>query len=338
MVSDSSSADVLKGSSESLVGRINPYIMLSMKFIDVIRYYETKNKKLEPFDKINWDLRQAFTEAVKKSNPKLFYNQIKDTYTILVPYEDKLKIYLQTYLLKDGYPELLDLENLHSCAERIRNYLNLTLFKDIVRIFNVRDPKALDELVTLLADSTGQRINNDGLSKNLSIKRDTLIKYLNYLEATFMISKSEFYAKSRASRIRKQKKIYLCNTGLRNALIGLFNESLLRNNMELGKVAETLVFEHSKRLKFCLEPGTEPELFYWRTTQGNEVDIILELFQKPIPIESKYSRDIRKSDLKGIYEFLDNNKKSFGIVITKDNYDFKENIVYIPLWLYLLMC
>ena len=128
MVSDSSSADVLKGSSESLVGRINPYIMLSMKFIDVIRYYETKNKKLEPFDKINWDLRQAFTEAVKKSNPKLFYNQIKDTYTILVPYEDKLKIYLQTYLLKDGYPELLDLENLHSCAERIRNYLNLTLY------------------------------------------------------------------------------------------------------------------------------------------------------------------------------------------------------------------
>ena len=207
VISDSSGADVLRGSSESLVGRINPYIMLSMKYIDVIRYYERKNKMLESFDKINWDLRQAFIESVKKSNPKVFYNQIKDTYTFVVPYEDKLKIYLQKYLLRDGYPELLDLENLPSCAEKIRNYLNLTLYKDIVRVFNVRDPKALDELVTLLADSTGQRINNDGLSSTLSIKRDTLIKYLNYLEATFMISKSEFYAKSRASRIRKQKKI-----------------------------------------------------------------------------------------------------------------------------------
>jgi len=338
IVSDSSSSDVLKGSSESLVGRINPYIMLSMKFIDVINYYESKNKIVSLLNKINCDLREALTESIKKTNPKKFYNQIKIAYTLLVPYEDSFKIYLQKYFLKDGYPELLDIEDLRFCAEKLGNYLNLTLYKDIVKIFNIRDPKTLDELITLLADSTGQRINIDSLSKTLSIKRDTLKKYLNYLESAFMISKSEYYAKSRASRIRKQKKMYLHNTGLRNTLIGSLNDSLLNNNRELGKIAEMLVFEHTKRLKFCLESGIEPNLFYWRTNQGDEVDIIIELFQKPIPIESKYSKDIRKSDLKGIYEFLKKNKKSFGIVITKDHYDLKENIVYIPLWLFLLMC
>ncbi len=338
IVSDSSSSDVLKGSSESLVGRINPYIMLSMKFIDVINYYENNKKIASLLNKINWDLRDGFVDSIKRSDPNIFYEQIKIAYITLAPYEDNFKIHLQKYFLKDGYPELLDIEDLRTCTEKFGNYLSLTLYKDIMKIFNIRDPKTLDELITLLADSTTQRINIDSLSKTLLIKRDTLIKYLNYLESAFMISRLEFYAKSRASRIRKQKKIYLNNTGLRNALIGNLNEDLLSNNVELGKIAEMLVFDHSKRLKFCIEPGFEPKLYYWRTTRGDEVDIIMELFKKPIPIESKYSKNIRKSDLKGIYKFLNSQKKTFGIVITKDKLDLEENIIYIPLWMFLIMC
>ena len=202
----------------------------------------------------------------------------------------------------------------------------------------MRDPRALEELVVLLADTSSQRVNYDSLSKTLSIKRDTLVKYLDYLESIFMISKAEFYAKSRASRIRKQKKIYLSNVGLRNALIGALNEDLLRDNSELGKVAEILVHEHSKRLKFNLEPVPKSESFYWKTTQGGEVDIIIELFRKPVPIESKYSNEIHKKDLKGLYQFLKEYEGSFDIVITKNRFDLRENIIYIPLWLFLLMC
>lgn len=338
VVSDSSIADVIKGSSESLVGRISPYTMLSMKFLDVVKYHEKDNNLDHLFNRVNWNLRDAFSGSIKTSNPKIFYNEIKNAYTMLVPYEDKLKIHLHEYFLKDGYPELLDIEALTSCAEKLRTYLNLTLYKDIVRIFDVRDPKALEELVMLLADASSQRVNYDSLSKNLSIKRDTLIKYLNYLESIFLISRAEFYAKSRASRIRKQKKIYLSNIGLRNALIGTLNEGLLRDNAELGNVAEMLVHEHCKRLKFCLEPEFKTELFYWRTTQGDEVDIIVELHRKPIPIESKYRNDIHKKDLKGLYHFLKEYEASFGVVITKDRFDLRENIIYMPLWLFLLMC
>ncbi len=337
VVSDSSIADVTKGSSESLVGRINPYIMLSMKFIDVVKYHENDNDLDYLFNKVNWDLRDSFRLSITTSNPKIFYDRIRNAYTKLVPYEDKLKIYLQEYFLKDGYPELLDIEPLTSCAEKLGNYLNLTLYKDIVRIFDVRDPKALEELVALLADASSQRANYDNLSKTLSIKRDTLIKYLDYLESIFLISRAEFYAKSRASRIRKQKKLYLSNVGMRNALIGILNEGLLRDNAELGKVAEILVHEHCKRLKFCLEPVSKPDLFYWRTTQGEEVDIILELFRKPVPIESKYSDDILKRDLKGLIQFLKEYNSPFGVIITKNRFDLRENIIYMPLWLFLLM-
>jgi len=132
--------------------------------------------------------------------------------------------------------------------------------------------------------------------------------------------------------------LYLSNVGLRNALIVLLNEGLLKDNLELGKVAEILVHEHCKRLKFCLEPLADPQVFYWRTTQGEEVDVIMEVFRKPVPIESKYSDYIPKSELKGIYQFLKEYAGSFGLVITKNRFDLKEQIIYMPLWLFLVMC
>ena len=135
VVSDSSIADVIKGSSESLVGRISPYTMLSMKFVDVVKYHEKDNNLDHLFNKVNWNLRESFIGSIITSNLKIFYNEIKNAYTTLAPYEDKVKIYLHEYFLKDGYPELLDIEALTSCAEKLRTYLNLTLYKDIVRIF-----------------------------------------------------------------------------------------------------------------------------------------------------------------------------------------------------------
>jgi predicted AAA+ superfamily ATPase len=338
VISHSSIADVVRGSSESLVGRISLYTMLSMKFIDVVKYHENNKDFDYLINNINRDLRESFRRALTTSNPEGFYEAIKNSYALLVPHEDKLKIYLHEYFLKDGYPELLDLRSLPESGEKLRTYLNLTLYKDIVRIFDVRDPKALEELAVLLADASSQRINYDDLSKTLSIKRDTLIKYLHYLESIFILSRAEFYAQSRASRLRKQKKLYLSNVGLRNALIGLLNEGLLKDNLELGKVAEILVHEHCKRLKSCLEPLSDPQIFYWRTTQGEEVDVIMEVFRKPIPIESKYSDYIPKSELKGIYQFLKEYAGSFGLVITKNRFDLKGRIIYMPLWLFLVMC
>lgn len=334
IISDSSSTDILKGSSESLVGRINPNIVLSLKFIDALMYFERDFN----FNQINWDLREAFQNSVATANPKIFYNSIKNILSVLIPLEGTIKMHLQKYLLKDGYPELLDIESLIICREKLRNYLTLAMYKDIMRIFGVRDPKALEELVTLLAGESSQRIEYSNLSNTLSIKRDTLVKYLNYLEWVFLISRAEFHSKSRALRIRKTKKIYLTNIGLRNVLAGTLDESLLRDNVELGKVVETVVHEHCKRLKFCLEPGPDPKLYYWKTPKGEEVDIILELARKLIPVEVKYRNEISNRELKGLHEFLDGHEKSFGIVITKDLLDLRGRIIYLPLWLFLLMC
>jgi hypothetical protein len=336
IISDSSSANILQGSSESLAGRITIQIMFPLKFLDFLRYHMPKKDSI--FKMVNRTLRDAFVDSIKKSNPSLFYSALRESYSSLVQYEDEIKIHLQMYLLKDGYPGLLEIESLDECAEKLRTYLNLTIYKDIIRIFNLRDPRALEELVILIADQSSQRVDYSSLSRTLGLKKDTLIKYLNYLESVFLSSRAEFYSKSRASRIRKAKKLYLSNVGLRNAIVGELRETLLEDTAELGKIVETLVYDHCRRLKFNLEPGSRLELFYWRTAQGKEVDIVFEVSRRPVAIECKYRNEIRKSELKGIRQFQREHDKCLGIVITKDALDCRDEIVFTPLWLFLMMC
>ena len=86
-----------------------------------------------------------------------------------------------------------------------------------------------------------------------------------------------------------------------------------------------------------MERGTEIQLYYWKNN-GYEVDVVVELQQKPIPIEVKYKENITKKDLRGLEEFEKKHKNPFSIVVTRNKLEMKEKRVFIPLWLFLLMC
>ena len=111
---------------------------------------------------------------------------------------------------------------------------------------------------------------------------------------------------------------------------------MFTDGKELGKIAEILVHDHAKRL-FSFD-DTNPEVFYWRNKNGNEVDVIAEVNNRAVPIEVKYKNNISSDDLKGINSFMSQNKSSFGFVITKDLIDKKEKLIFIPLWMFLLFC
>ena len=337
IISDSSSSGILKSSSESLVGRIKIQITLSFKFLDYIKY-----KMKPPIDQIlnqiNLDLRKIFLNSILDNNPKILYDFLKETYIKLNPLENDLKSYLRTFMIKNGFPELLDMKSLDECRQKLYDYISLTLQKDLLRIFKIRNPNALEDLIALIATESSQRCVYENMASNLSITNDSLKEYLGYLESAFLISRSEFYTKSRASRIRKSKKIYLNNIGLRNVLVNKLTEDLFNDYNDVGKVAETLVYDHCMRLKFCLDLTPNPKLFYWKDSNNNEVDIIMEIQNKAIPIEIKYQNNISNNDLKGINNFISQKKNTFGFVVTKDLLNLKNNIIYIPLWLFLLIC
>ena len=88
---------------------------------------------------------------------------------------------------------------------------------------------------------------------------------------------------------------------------------------------------------FCLDL-VNPKLYYWKNKKGKEVDIVAEVKNKAVPIEVKYKNSFSSDDIKGINSFILEKKGSFGFVITKDVIDKKDSLVFVPLWMFLLLC
>jgi len=337
LVSGSSSVNILTGGAESLVGRIHLQIVFPMKFLETIRFHMADEDFKRRFDKVNWELREAFKIAIEKNDVAAFYSALRENANLLAGDIDRIMLFLQSYLLKGGYPEVVKAEDLDSAAESLKTYLNLTIYKDIVRTFKIRDPVAFEELIAVLARECCQRLNYSELARTLELKRHTLKSYIYFLKTAFLISESEYYSKSRTKRIRREKKVYINDSGIRNVAVGALNDYLLTNTTELGKVVEAVVADHCRRLKFDLEPASETQLFYWKN-KGHETDIVVDMLQKPIPIEVKYRDKVDRKDLKGLLEFSEKHKTPFQAVITREKLDLSGNTVFIPLWLFLLMC
>lgn len=336
-VSGSSSVNILTGGAESLVGRLSPQIVLPMRFLETVRFQMREEDFERRFNHVNWELRKTLQKAVQDNDAEAFYSSLRESSNFLAKDIDRVILFLQQYLLKGGYPEVVAMEDLLLASETLRNYLNLTIYKDIVRTFKIRDPIAFEELISVLAKECCQRMNYSKLARTLGLRRKTLKAYLYYLKAAFLISESEYYSRSRMKRVRRERKIYINDPGIRNVAVGTLNEYLLRDPVELGRVAEGVVADHCKRLKFNLEPASEIQLFYWKN-QGYEVDIAVELLRKPVPVEVKYRDVIEERDLKGLREFVESQNPPFSIAVTKDRLDLSGSIIFVPLWLFLLIC
>jgi predicted AAA+ superfamily ATPase len=239
--------------------------------------------------------------------------------------------------VRGGYPEVVATQSPYRSAEYLKNYLNLTIYKDIVRTFKIRDPIAFEELVAVLARECSQRLNYSALAHTLGLKRQTLKAYLYYLKTAFLISESEYFSRSRMKRIRREKKVYINDPGIRNAAISSVSDYVLKDNFEIGKIVETVVADHCRRLKASLEPTSELQLSYWKS-QGYETDIVIELLQKPIPIEVKFRESIGEKDLRGLSSFVREHNSPLSLVITQERFELVEKTIYIPLWLFLIMC
>ena len=338
IVSGSSSSQIMSDSQEALVGRFHPQMVCPMKFLEVIRYKERAVDPDRRFDQINWELRDSLRLSLRDENPQILFEGFRKAGMTLAPERDQLLIYLQDYFIKGGYPAVVTTDDLYKCAEMLRDYLSLTIYKDVVKTFKIRDPKAFEAVFGVVASECCHRLNYSNISQDLGIKRDTLRDYLFYLEFSFLTAESRFYSKSRRTQMKKEKKIYINDVGLRNSVLGLIDRTVLHNPMQIGVIVENIVADHCRRLKFNIEKGSLDPLYYWKDPRGHEVDIVMELFNKPIPIEVKYREDVTKSDLTGLLKFIESYESPINIVVTKNAFKIEDDILYVPLWLYLFLC
>lgn len=338
VVSGSSSPEIIAEAAKSLVGRIERHLMLQMKFVDVVSH--DLNKERDRIKDASLGLlRKGFEDYLSKGNLHKLSKTYNDAYNALANFEDEIQGLLLDYLVKDGYPENLGVADFTKCAQAIITSVDLSIYKDVMRVFKNREPQKIEKLMAVLSQSSGNIVASSTLSDTLGLNFRTVERYLSHLEAVYLVTTSNAYTGSLYKSLPKARKIYVANVGVRNAVLGLLNERLLENPVELGRCAEAVAHDHIKRLAFCLEPVREPRTYYWRDRAGAEVDVVVEMRGKRIPFDVRFRERIDKGDLKALNLFLEENPEcEHGILLTKRRLGIEGKVVLIPLWLFLLTC
>ena len=238
-------------------------------------------------------------------------------------------------MIKGGYIELVTQDNNSKSLQYLRDLVQLVIYKDIVKVFGIRNPKNMEDLLLYLASHSSELFSESNLSSKMGIRIETISDYLRYLEEVFLINTCRIFAPNRAKQLRKPKKVFINDNGIRNMLSGTFSSRIFTNSEELGHIAETIVQNHLRRLAFYFDTYNA-QCLYWKNER--EVDNVIVYGRKAIPIEVKYQNSITSDDVIGLLDFQKEYKNPFGILITKNKLNLEGDIISIPLWYFLLIC
>ncbi|MEW6528996.1 MAG: ATP-binding protein [Candidatus Micrarchaeota archaeon] len=261
-----------------------------------------------------------FIQAKKISIPKMANDFEKDYKNIVQLGLDSL---VQEYLEYGGFPEIIFAE-VDKRNQIAKEYLDEVIYKDIVKLWEIKDIKNLEKIALFLMQNVGQRFSYRKIADAIGENKNTVQNYLHYIDESYLISLVEYYAKSTAQRFRKEKKIALVDPVFHTNRFGIVN---------IGSLAENAV--HIQLAKSRLH------VFYWKNTY--EVDFVIENAKGEItPIEVKYQNEINAGDFKGLRSFFKHFEKvKYGIMVTKNKFETVKTkdgkvIRLVPLWLFLL--
>ena len=191
---------------------------------------------------------------------------------------------LSDWLLRGAYPEIRanpEVDRQLWCAGYVQTYLE----RDVRQIVNVGDLNSFNRFLRLCAARTGQILNMSELGRDAGVTVPTVKKWLSVLEASHQIYLLPPHFNNFGKRIIKSPKLYFMDTGIATFLLGLHSRDPLLQGPMLGPLFETMVI--SEWIKAFHNRGERPELYYWRSKAGMEVDLIIDRNGRLYPIEIK---------------------------------------------------
>ncbi len=153
----------------------------------------------------------------------------------------------------------------------------------------------------LIAGRIGQIVNYTSLSNDIGLSVPSIKNWISVLKASFIIFELQPFLENINKRVIKSPKIYFTDTGLVSHLLGIETENQVKRDPLRGGLYENFII--LEILKAQYNQGRRPELFFFRDTHGNEVDLIIKQQRQLIPIEIKSSATFTKDFLKGINGF-----------------------------------
>lgn len=194
---------------------------------------------------------------------------------------------LLEYMRLGFYPAVVGAETTLEKEEAIKNISTNYLYKDIFVFEAIRNPKVFEDLLKLLALQIGSMVSINELSQSLGVTRTTINRYLRLLEQSFIIKRIYSFSNNPRTELKKAFKIFFLDVGVRNTLVDAL--SPVESRSDKGAVFENLFV--AERMKQGTLETFPPELMFWRTRTGLEIDVIEKQGQVLHAYECKWQEE-----------------------------------------------
>jgi uncharacterized protein len=192
---------------------------------------------------------------------------------------------LEKRLIYGSYPDVINHPGEET--EILLNIVSSYLYKDILAFNDVRNPAQLEKLVVALALQTGSEVSYHELGQIIQADSQTVERYIDLLEQCFVVFRLGTYSRNLRNEIKKSKKIYFYDNGVRNAILQNFAPLNLRQ--DVGSLWENYFI--SERMKSNHYERRFVKSYFWRTFQQQEIDVVEESNGKFTVFELKWNEN-----------------------------------------------
>lgn len=217
---------------------------------------------------------------------------------------------METRLRYGFYPEVV--VNPNEAEQILAGIFKNYLYKDALEFAGLKSPEVVEKLVTALALQIGQEVSYTELGGMLGIDQKTVANYVRLLELGFVVFRLAPLARNLRKEISKSRKIYFWDLGVRNAVINNFNP--LAQRSDVGQLWENFVV--AERVKRDLISQRNPNRYFWRTWDKQEVDYVEEEGGRFLGVEIKWQKTRNKPPKKWAEVYANSIWRS----VTRDSY------------------
>jgi len=310
ILSGSANFLLMKNITESLAGRVGVLQLLPFSF--------SESKSI--------DSNYIIKKIINSSSIDTFCKEIQKLKSV-----NEQELF--HFMLRGGFPRLYQNDDIP--VRRVyESYISTYIERDLRDFSQISNLEAFQQTYKMLAFQTASLINISNIANDLGVDQKTIRNYLSILETSYQCKKISPYLFNPKKRLVKSPKIFFYDTGLVNYFHGNDNVEMMLNRGSWGNILETFAF--SELYKQIKDIDCSLGFNFWRTSNGAEVDFILELGQRLIPIEIKSASQIYPNELRGLSSFMETypqHEIPFGIVFHRaQRVSFlKENIIGIPI-------
>jgi len=186
-------------------------------------------------------------------------------------------------------------------AAAYSNYYQTYVERDVRLLINLKDLSLFEKLLKLLAGRTGQLIDYSSLANDVGVDAKTIRNWLSILEASFLVFKLPAYFENFGKRVIKAPKYYFTDVGLLCFLLGIRAADQITRDPLVGSIFENLVVIECLKARY--NTGLMPDLYYFRDSKGNEVDLVAQTGRSVTAVEIKSASTFSDSMLKGLRRF-----------------------------------